>query len=101
MPVGEFPVRPLRQARSEYFSLKVSKNKFGHNRFAVVIGARVEKRSVRRHFWKRRILDWAKREPDAGADLLITVAPPLNKLSKEDAAKEFKKVFETAMRVLL
>ncbi|GEM_PF-1872266 len=93
LPKQKFFARPLNQTRSEYFSLKNFRNELGHNRFGLIISARVDKRSSLRHFWRRLILEYVKGQPDAHQDFLITASPRLRELSADQIRAELEKVF--------
>lgn len=101
LSAGQLSFRAQKQIRSEYFFLKAANNSLGHSRFAVIVSLRVDKSAVRRHFWKRRLLDWADRMAESlSADMTITVLPPLNRLSERGAEAEFKKIFSEITRAL-
>ncbi|MEK7076708.1 MAG: ribonuclease P protein component [Patescibacteria group bacterium] len=62
-------------------AIKWRENALGHNRFAVIVGNGVEKKSVRRHFWKRRVLRAASQWPNAGRDFLFIASRSLRETS--------------------
>lgn len=93
-PRQKFLERPTNRANSDYFLFKIFKNDIGHNRFGVTISARVDKRSSRRNFWKRTILNFAGRQENFGKDILIVVSPRIRELSKGAAEQELEKMFK-------
>ena len=94
LPRQRFSERPISRINSDYFLVKIFKNELRHSRFGVVISAKVDKRSTRRNFWRRAILNCAKRQIGFGKDLLIIVSPRIRELSKSAAEQELKKIFK-------
>ncbi|RJP44905.1 hypothetical protein C4587_01285 [Candidatus Parcubacteria bacterium] len=47
------------------------------NRFGIAVGARVDSRSTRRHFWKRRVGEAVKMWPEVGMDFIISTLPAI------------------------
>lgn len=101
LPRQRFSERPASRIGSDYFLVKVFKNDLGRNRFGVVISAKVDKRSSRRNFWKRTILNCAKQQADFGKDLLIIVSPRIRELSKSAAEQELGKIFKKIENISL
>jgi ribonuclease P protein component len=94
LPRQKFSERSFDRINSDYFLVKVFENELGHNRFGVVIGAKVDKRSSRRNFWRRTILHYAKRQVNFGKDLIIIVSPRICELSKNKVEQELEKIFK-------
>ena len=94
VPNDVFRKRPSTQISSEYFQVKVFPNDCGHSRFSAVVGIKVDKRSVQRHFWKRFILSNAAKQKNSEIDFVIIAKTALNKISKEEAARELESIFE-------
>ncbi|MBI4085746.1 MAG: ribonuclease P protein component [Candidatus Liptonbacteria bacterium] len=94
LPPQRFSERPAGRVSSGYFLIKVFKNNLTHNRFGVVIGAKVDKRSSKRNFWRRAILNCAGQYAGSGKDLLIIVSPRIRELSKSSAEQEFGKLLQ-------
>ncbi len=94
LPRQRFYERPISRVGSDYFLVKIFKNELRHNRFGVVISAKVDKRSSRRNFWRRVILNYARRQIGFGKDLLIIVSPRIRELSKSAAEQELEKIFK-------
>ncbi len=67
---------------SALLSLRYRPNQLGYNRFAVIISTRSAKTAVRRHFWKRLVLEVVRHWAQHSYDFLIIfpghpiVAPP-------------------------
>jgi ribonuclease P protein component len=66
------------------------------NRIAVVIGKSVDKRAVRRNFWKRQAKVQLLKLSPSGIDLILTIYPKANALTKEQFAAEIKKLLKPA-----
>jgi ribonuclease P protein component len=86
-----------------FFSVKAKHSDNIRNRYAVVLGARVSKSSVARHFLKRRVMDelalWPEKFPGAqtGAyDMICIVSPRVTSLSKEKLREELHGAFNRA-----
>lgn len=90
IPRSFFSRKPSARISSEYFQVKVFPNTLGHNRFAAVVGAKVDKRAVRRHFWRRIILDEAAKQPNSGRDFIIIANPKLGAAEKKDVVEDLK-----------
>ena len=74
MPIAEF-VPEKRTINTPFFTLKRGRNNLGKNRYAIVISTKVDKRSTRRHLWKRRLLKVLEAIPNTSTDHLIIVNP--------------------------
>ena len=92
-PDDLFSKRPSGQLSSAHFQVKIFQNNLEHNRFGATVGLKVDKRSVKRHFWKRFILNRLLRKPNFGKDFIIYAKTGLNKVHKKDAGKELDKIF--------
>ncbi len=93
IPDNLFSQKQTGQTHSDYFQLKAFPNDCGHNRFGAVVGTNVDKLSVRRHFWKRLILNASASQLNSGNDFIIAAKPALGKISKKEAEEELKKIF--------
>lgn len=93
IPDNLFSQKPAGQVHTDYFQLKTFPNDCGHNRFGAVVGLKVDKLSVKRHFWKRFILNKSTSQPNSGNDFIIFAKPSLGKISKKEAEEELKKIF--------
>jgi ribonuclease P protein component len=98
IPRTEFGLQGYRSARSPFFSLKVRKNNSGEagmrNRVAVVVGKSVDKRAVRRNSLKRQVKSQLLKLPANGIDLVITIYPKANELTKQHFMAEMKKIIQ-------
>lgn len=54
-----------------YFLIKSAPNHLWVNRFGIVISNAAVRQSIRRHFWKRRIVAALRSWPNLGRDMLI------------------------------
>lgn len=92
IPRTGFESGGYRILRSPYFSARAKKNTLATNRIAVVVGKSVDKRAVRRNFLKRQAkLELLKLSP-SGSDLIITIYPKANALTKQQFIAEIKKI---------
>jgi ribonuclease P protein component len=104
IPRTGFESQGYRVLRSPYFSVKVKKNDLVSssaasavppaNRIAVVVGKSVDKRAVRRNFWKRQAKMQLLKLPPTGTDFILTIYPKTNTLTKEQFAAEIKKILK-------
>lgn len=76
---------------SPYFLLKSKDNNEGSNRFAVIIPASAVKKSTRRHFWKRRMIEYLKLWPNLQKDFLVIVSSKIEKIDKKILRNELDK----------
>lgn len=74
-----------RQAAVERFLFRFGKNGTPTNRFAAIVGVKFEKSSVKRHYWKRQILERLKTWPELGLDVAVTPQKEAKKLSAREA----------------
>lgn len=82
------------RGRSSFFILKTAPNQAKLTRFAVVIGARVDRRSSRRHTLKRRAAEVLKRGNFGVEDVILIVLPPANDLSSREFSLELNKLLK-------
>jgi len=88
-----FSKKPASRLFSKYFQVKIFPNSAGFNRFAAVVGLKVDKSSVKRHFWKRVMLDSAAKQKNFSADFVIGALPELGKAGKKEAEKDLSEIF--------
>ena len=93
-PSSVFSKKPARRLFSEYFQVKIYPTALGYGRFGAVVGTKVDKSSVRRHFWKRFILDSAAGQKNLSGDLVIIAKPELGSAAKEKAKKDLSEILE-------
>ena len=91
LPSDEFRARGYRTVTTPFFSLRVKKNELGKNRIGVVIGLVVDKRAVKRNYWKRQAKAELLRAPNVGKDFLVIFSPKIKQLTKTEFAKEMEK----------
>jgi ribonuclease P protein component len=94
LPSDEFRARGYRTVTTPFFSLRVKKNSLDKNRIGVVIGLAVDKRAVKRNFWKRQAKFQLMRLSHAGKDFLVVFFPKIKQLTKTEFAVELKKALE-------
>ena len=80
--------RAERPTKSHLFIIKERMNGVGRNRYAVAISLRVDKRSSRRNFLRRRIHGALDKWPDSGRDVLIIGLPALSQASETEIRRE-------------
>ncbi len=96
VPAELFSKKSQKSALSTHFQVRVFSNNCGHNRFGAVVGIRVDKSSVGRHFWKRLILDTFNKlseQTNSGKDFIVTAKQGLDAISKKEAERELKEIF--------
>lgn len=91
LPIKDFSP-PNKKISFPFFTLKFKKNNLGYNRFGVIISLKVDKRSSRRNFWKRRFFEDFKNWPNLSSDFLFIVQPTIKNASKEDLKVQLKSV---------
>ena len=89
----DFPKKGFQTIQSRLFTLKFSENTFMHNRFAIVVGVAVDKRSSRRNTVRRRIREWARRSPNIRSDFLFIVRPEAARAPRELLYAELQNAF--------
>jgi ribonuclease P protein component len=95
LPSGGFKAAGYRAVRTPHFSLKFKDNGTGVNRIGVVVGKSVDKRAVRRNFLERQAKTALLKAPQDGKDLIITLFPKTNALTKKEFTNELKKILNT------
>jgi ribonuclease P protein component len=81
--------------KSKFFILKASPNNLNLSRFGAVVSSKTAKNAVKRNYLKRVIFDLVRLEKlyeIPGKDFLITVLPPITKLTKTEIEKELRKI---------
>ena len=78
--------------RGQDFLARFADNGGKTNRYAVTVGVKVDKRSTKRHFLRRRVesrmLGWR----DGGQDVLVSVLPSAAKLPFSELGKELSEI---------
>ncbi len=69
------------------------------NRFGVVVSLGVDKRSVRRHFWKRKILDVVAHWPNMKKDFVIIAMPRLKGAQERDVFEALRATRDALERI--
>ena len=64
------------------------------NRFAAVVGAKFEKSSAKRHYWKRQITEKLKSWPELGLDVAVFPLKEAKNLPAGEATKPIKEAFK-------
>jgi ribonuclease P protein component len=89
-----------RSIYGRFLGVKLIKNKLEHSRFGVILGTKVEKSSVKRHFLRRRIYRAIKETQGLVAfpsDCVIIALPKIKEASfldlNKDLLEAFNKVF--------
>lgn len=77
-----------------HFVLKTSRNRIGKNRLGMIISNAAVKKSVRRHFWKRKFSGLIRLWPNLERDFLIIVSSKIESLPPKDLKKELEKILE-------
>jgi ribonuclease P protein component len=95
LPREAFRERGYRMLATRFFSLKVKNNVVGTNRIAVVVGKSVDKRATQRNFWERQMKTVLLAAPNVSKDIIVTVFPNINTLTKAEATKEIRTAIKT------
>ncbi|MFA6354601.1 MAG: ribonuclease P protein component [Candidatus Paceibacterota bacterium] len=83
LPIPEFKSQKSKLVRlPPYFSTRSRGNSIGHNRFAIVISAKLIAKSTERHYFKRRVIENLKKWPNLNSDFLFIVVAPIKNLKK-------------------
>lgn len=90
LPVKNFRGQGEDKLTSPYFLIKTANNSLSYNRIAVIISNKVDKRSARRHFLKRRMLAMLSGLPQTSKDILMIVSPAANHLGRIQLKKEME-----------
>lgn len=87
-----------KSAKSAIFSIRYAPNRFGHNRFAVIVGTKADKRSTRRNALKRQmreVLRQIQSELPQGRDFIISAHRlPSWPLKQSDIREELVKLLK-------
>jgi len=84
---------------SPHFVVRVTHNELGHNRFGVIISAKVNSKSTQRHRLKRFILAEVKSWPSWSRDLILVVLGQLVDLSGREIANELALLKDELIRL--
>lgn len=77
-----------------HFVIKTSRNGIGQNRLGMIISNAAVKKSVRRHFWKRKFSGLIRLWPNLERDFLIIVSSKIESLPPKDLKKELEKILK-------
>ena len=91
-PVKETQKKAKKVFSSPYFFVKAATNAVGHNRFGIIISTAVLKKSVDRHFWKRKIASGLSELPNFKKDFLLIVSPGIKRAAFKEVEEEIKKL---------
>ncbi len=96
LPISSFPKRGYFVFRHSFGTTKVIGNKLRYNRLGVIISSKVEPKSTKRHFLKRKVLDTLQKLPDLGKDILVifSSSPP-----KSDVLVSINHIFNQIQNV--
>jgi len=92
LPISVFSKKGAPLKRSPYFSVHLSKNNLPHNRFNAIIGKRLLPLAVKRHRFKRQILQVANTWPEKGYDILILPQKGYIELHQKDRLQKLKEL---------
>jgi len=94
IPAGVLAGRFPRQTVIAHFSFRFGNNGTKHNRFAVIVGAKFEKSSAKRHYWKRQIMEALRSWPELGLDVAVSPLKEAKKLPGREAAEPIREAFK-------
>ena len=92
LPPEEFKTRSRKTLSTPYFLVKFAPNREGRNRFGFIISASAVKKSVDRHYWKRRLSEHVQKWRNTGCDFLIIVSSRIRDAEEQDVREEIEKV---------
>lgn len=81
-----------KEASSTHFLVKAAPNNKEQNRYAIIIPKSSAKKSVRRHFWKRRVAEQLISWPNTSKDFLIIVLPGVERAREETLKDELNRI---------
>lgn len=93
IPAKVLAGRFSRQMVIAHFLLRFGKNGTNLNRFAVIVGAKFEKSSAKRHDWKRQIMERLKSWPELGLDIVVSPLKEAKKFPAREATEPIKEAF--------
>ena len=93
LPIDDFKKRKSKNVSSDFFSIKFSPNGFQYNRFGVIVSAKAEPKSSRRHLLKRKILEVAKKVLNLKTDFLVIALPKVKKIEVKNINQEINLLF--------
>lgn len=85
-----------RSAYGRFLGVKALKNDLEFNRFAVVLGTKIEKSAVKRHFLKRlifKVLKDCQHNLNFSADCVIIALVNIKKANQNDLKLEIERLF--------
>jgi len=86
VPTGEFH-KQKRLLSTPEMAIKYGPNTVSHNRFAVIVSAKVDKRSSQRNNLRRTIYEGVIEWPNRKADFVIIVLPGIKKRTEKNWLK--------------
>lgn len=92
LPIAEFSKLKSRKKDYSFFLTKVHSNSKGYNRFGIIISQKIEKKSNKRHFFKRQIANYLLRLPNLSLDILVIAKPSLKGINKSSLKKELSEI---------
>lgn len=92
LPIDEF--NKLNSKKRDYFLflIKIYPNSKGYNRFGIIISQKVEKKSTKRHYFKRQIANYLLKLPNLSLDILIIAKPTLKEGDKNKLKSELNQI---------
>jgi ribonuclease P protein component len=91
---GKFP----RQLVIAHFIFRFGKNGTKFNRFAVIVGAKFEKSSAKRHYWKRQITEALLSWPELGLDVVVSPLKDAKNLPAKEATGPIREAFQKIIK---
>lgn len=85
-----------RSAYGRFLGVKIKENKLKYNRFAVILGLKVEKSAVKRHLLKRRLFKVLKEQQNNlnfFADCVIIALPSIKTADLNELKLELIEIF--------
>ncbi len=85
-----------RSAYGRFLGVKIKENNLEYSRFAVILGLKVEKSAVKRHFLKRRIFKLLQEQQNNlnfFGDCVIIALPTIKKANLDELKTEVMEIF--------
>ncbi len=81
-----------------HFLFRFGKNGTKINRFAAIVGAKFEKSSAKRHYWKRQINEQLRFWPELGLDVAVSPLGEAKKLPAREATAPLREAFKKIIK---
>ncbi|MBI2035366.1 MAG: ribonuclease P protein component [Candidatus Liptonbacteria bacterium] len=97
LPIQYFYKKPGKVVRNNFFVIKIMGSALNFSRFGVVVGNKINKKAPKRNSLKRKVYEFiriAGKGLEPGKDVIITILPAVNDLTKKDLQKEASNILK-------